>query len=101
MTLLFIGSAVATQRTFRKKIESTWERNKKRFILIICFQEVRESAELSPKGLNEAAGIESLLREIELFSAVPDIVWALWCIHRAVYSGMLTISFLHKRRLVS
>ena len=63
------------------------------FILIICFQEVRESAELSPKGLNEAAGIESLLREIELFSAVPDIVWALWCIHRAVYSGMLTVSF--------
>ena len=100
MALLFIGSAVATQRTFRKKIESTWEQNKKRFILLrriyiltICFQEVRESAELSPKGLNEAAGIESLLREIELFSAVPDIVWALWCIHRAVYSGMLTISF--------
>ena len=59
----------------------------------ICLQVVRESAELSPKGLNEAAGIESLLREIELFSAVPDIVWALWCIHRAVYSGMLTISF--------
>jgi len=51
-------------------------------------QEVRESAELSPKGLNEAAGIESLLREIELFSAVPDIVWALWCIHRAVYSDI-------------
>ena len=32
--------------------------------------------------------VEIILREVDLFLAVPDILWALWSIHRAVYSDI-------------
>ena len=35
-----------------------------------------------------SAPVEDILGEIDFFSAVPDIVWALWCINRAVHSDI-------------
>ena len=35
-----------------------------------------------------SAQVEDILGEIDFFSAVPDIVWALWCIDRAVHSDI-------------
>ena len=40
------------------------------------------------KGLTVDQMVEIILWEVDLFLAVPDILWALWSIHRAVYSDI-------------
>ena len=42
----------------------------------------------SGKGLTVDQMVELILWEVDLFLAVPDILWALWSIHRAVYSDI-------------